>query len=85
MAGFCIGHADEQKEEKGVVRDAFVNKAPSERGLPSETGGGECENDGKVLERKRAEKRKFRGLLPPQAVPLPPGGRLLENPFTGSK
>ena len=42
VAGFYVGYADEQKPTKRQRR-FFVSKAPSERGLPTELGGGECE------------------------------------------
>ena len=36
-----------------------------------------------VVAMRREKTLKFRGLLPPQAVPLPPGGRLFAQPVYG--
>ena len=33
VAGIYIGYADKQKTNKGIVKNVFVSKAPSEREL----------------------------------------------------
>ena len=42
VAWFKKGFADAQKTNKKSAQNVLVSKAPSGRGLPTESGGGEC-------------------------------------------
>ena len=74
MAGFNKGFADEQKTNKNSAKNVFVSKAPSGRELSPKVTEGECDTLKFYLI------LKLRRLLPPQAVPLPLGGRLGLSP-----
>ena len=71
FAWFKRGFADAQKTNKKSAQNVLVSKAPSERGLPSQAGGGACVN----LEFYQILRCTHSPSVTPCVVPPPSAGR----------